>query len=449
MSSPRAGLGRDPAEIDEIFWQVQPPGSVVVGKKMAQDRVVIVGGGVIGLSAAWNLLQAGFPVQVVEREGPEGATCSTVNAGMVVPSHFVPLAAPGMIAKGMRWIMNPESPFYVRPTLDPALLRWGWLFWRHANARHVAASRDLLRDLNLESRRLFAEFGRDDDFGLVQRGLLMLCRTREGLDEEVEMAHMAESLGIGTRVLDPQQTAAADPGVTMDVAGAVHFLQDCHLDPARFMAAMRRRVLAAGGEIASGVEIEMIERNGGQVTAVSGGGQRFAAKYFVIAGGSWSAKLLRPLGLRLPLQAGKGYSITLPKPPEMPQLCSIFAEAKVAITPLGDSLRVAGTMEVGGLDLSINRRRVNGILKSVPLYFPKFRQEDFAGIEPWAGLRPVSPDGLPYVGQVPGIGNLFAATGHAMLGLSLGPVTGRLVAELVAGRPPFTDISRLAVGRFG
>lgn len=410
---------------------------------------MIVGGGVIGLAAAWYALKAGMAVQVVEREGPRDETCSVGNAGMIVPSHFIPLAAPGMISKGMRWLLNPESPFYVRPTLDPALLRWGWLFWRHANARHVAASRGLLRDLNLESRRLFEEWSREDDFGLVQKGLLMLCATQHGLEEEAEVAKMAESLGIKAPVLDPRATAAADPGITMNVAGAVHFLQDCHLDPARFMAALRQKVLAAGGEIASGVEVEMIERRGTEVTAVSGGGQRFEGRSFVVAGGSWSAGLLRPLGLRLPLQAGKGYSLTLQDPVELPQLCSIFAEAKVAITPVGNALRVAGTMEVGGLDLSINPRRVRGIIKSVPRYFPKFREEHFTGVEPWAGLRPVSPDGLPYLGKVPGTGNLFAATGHSMLGISLGPVTGKLVAELVAGRTPSIPIDPLAVGRFG
>ena len=301
----------------------------------------------------------------------------------------------------------------------------------------------------MESRRWFAEWAREEDFGLVQRGLLMLCRTEEGLAEEVEVAHMAETLGIEARVLDSREVAAADPGVTMDVAGAVHFLQDCHLDPARFLDGLRRRVVAAGGRITSGVTVTLLERSGGRVTAVSGNGQRFSGSAFVIAAGSWSAELLRPLGLRLPLQAGKGYSLTLPNPPQLPQLCSIFAEAKVAITPLGDRLRVAGTMEVGGLNLAVNPRRVNGIVKSVPQYFPKFRREDFADVEPWAGLRPVAPDGLPYLGKVPGLGNVFAATGHAMLGLSLAPVSGRLIAELVTGRPPSTDITRLAVGRFG
>lgn len=412
------------------------------------DRVIIVGGGVIGLCTAYYALHRGFPVTLLEREAAGGDTCSMGNAGMIVPSHFTPLAAPGMLAKGLRWMFNPESPFFVRPRLRADLLRWGWLFSRHATARHVAACGELLRDLNLESRRLFAELAETGDFGLVRRGLLMLCKTQHGLDEEAQVATRAHALGLQAEVLDAAATSLLDPALTLDVAGAVHFPQDCHLNPARFMASLRRRVVAAGGLIESNLTIDAIATRGGRVTAVSGGGRRFEGAHFVIAGGSWTAALLRLVGFKLPLQAGKGYSLTLPAPPEMPRLCSIFAEAKVAITPLGDGLRFGGTMEIGGLDLTINPARVRGIINSVPAYFPKFSARDFDGVTPWVGLRPVSPDGLPYLGPLPGLANLLVASGHAMMGLSLGPVTGRLVADLLAGAPPFRPLGALAPGRF-
>lgn len=415
---------------------------------MKSERVVIVGGGVIGLCAAYYALKRGFAVTVIEREAAGGDNCSMGNAGMIVPSHFTPLAAPGMISKGLRWMLNPESPFYVRPRLNLDLMRWGGLFYRHSTARHVAASRELLRDLNLESRRLFAELAEDEDFGLVQRGLLMLCKTQKGLDEEARVANEAHEIGLQAQVLDAAATARLDPAITMDVTGSVYFPQDSHLSPARFMASIRRRVLAAGGLVESGVTIDAIETRGGLVTAVTGNGRRFDGGKFVIAGGAWSADLLGSVGLKLPLQAGKGYSLTLPAPPQLPQLCSIFAEAKVAITPMDGSLRFGGTMEVGGLDLSIHPARVRGIVKSVPAYFPKFSQRDFEGVAPWAGLRPVSPDGIPYLGPVPGLPNLLAASGHAMMGLSLGPVSGRLVADLLAGDPPFRPIDALSPGRF-
>ncbi len=415
---------------------------------MKSGRVTIVGGGVIGLCSAYYALKRGFAVTVIERETPGGDNCSMGNAGMIVPSHFIPLAAPGMLAKGLRWMLNPESPFFVRPRIDLALMRWGWLFHQHSTEQHVAASRGLLRDLNLESRRLFGELEAEEDFGLVQRGLLMLCKTAKGLHEEAEVAKAAHEIGLQAEVLDAAATAKLDPDITMAVAGSVYFPQDCHLDPKRFMASMRRRVIALGATIESGVTLDLIESHNGRVTAVSGRGRRFEADHFVIAGGSWSAKLLKTVGLKLPLQAGKGYSLTLPAPPELPQLCSIFTEAKVAITPMGGSLRFGGTMEVGGLDLTINPARVHGIVKSVHDYFPKFSESDFAGIQPWAGLRPVSPDGVPYLGKVAGLPNLIAATGHAMMGVSLGPVSGRLVADLLAGDTPFRPIDAMAPDRF-
>jgi D-amino-acid dehydrogenase len=415
---------------------------------MKTVRVVVVGGGVIGLCSAYYALKRGFSVTVVERESEGGDNCSTGNAGMIVPSHFTPLAAPGMMTKGLRWMLNPRSPFFVRPRLDPALARWGWLFYRHSTPQHVAASRELLRDLNLESRRLFLELANDEDFGLVERGLLMLCNTAKGLAEEIEVAESAHEIGLRADILDATAAAKIDPDVTMNIAGGIHFTQDCHLDPARFLKSMRRRVLELGASIESGVTIDRIETSNGRVSAVSGGGQRFEGDKFVIASGSWSGELLKSVGLKLPLQAGKGYSLTLSAPPELPRICSIFAEAKLAITPLGSSLRFAGTMEVGGLNLDVSAMRVQGITRSVHAYFPKFTENDFAEVKPWVGLRPVSPDGIPYTGVVKGLGNLVVNCGHAMMGLSLAPVSGRLAADLLAGDVPFRPIEALAPGRF-
>jgi D-amino-acid dehydrogenase len=415
---------------------------------MKDPRVIILGGGVIGMCAAYHVLKKGLAVQLIERETPGGDNCSMGNAGMIVPSHFVPLAAPGMISKGLRWMLNAESPFYIRPRLSPELARWAWLFFQHSTPKHVEDTKQLLLDLNLESRRLFTELAKEDDFGLTTRGLLMLCKTGKGLDEEAEVAEAAREIGLPAEVVDAATAAKLDPGVTMDIKGAVYFPQDCHLDPARFLEILRRRVIAMGGQIVSGVEIERLETKGGKVVAACSKTERFEGDKFVVAGGSWTSGILKKVGLKMPLQAGKGYSLTLNKPPELPQLCSIFTEAKVAITPMGDTLRFAGTMEVGGLNLDVNPARVRGIIKSVHSYFPKFDESDFVDVKPWAGLRPVSPDGLPYIGKVPHLSNLVAASGHAMMGLSLGPVTGLLVANLLSEEKPFRPIEQMAVARF-
>jgi D-amino-acid dehydrogenase len=233
------------------------------------------------------------------------------NAGMIVPSHFTPLAAPGMIAKGLRWMLHPESPFYVRPRVNLDLLRWGWLFYQHSSEKHVAASRELLRDINLESRRLFSELSDQEDFGLEKRGLLMLCKTAKGLSEEAQVASEARNLGLQAEVFDSAATTLLDPSITMSVAGAVYFPQDCHLSPSRFMASIQRRFTLAGGIIESDVNIDGIETRNGQVVAVKGAGRRFEGGKFVVAGGSWSEEILKLLRINLPLQAGKGYSLTL------------------------------------------------------------------------------------------------------------------------------------------
>lgn len=412
------------------------------------ERVLIVGGGVIGLCTAWYLAKAGREVTVLDRDPTRKSACSDQNAGMVVPSHFVPLAAPGIIAQGIKWMFNPKSPFSFRPSLNPSLWLWCYRFWRHANPTHVRNSRELLRDLSLESRRLFLDLEEQLRFGLVTRGLVMLCRTEEGLEEESEYARMANEIGVDAEICSPERLKELDPDATMDVAGGVWFGQDCHLDPGHFLDTLRKDIKASGGRFLDG-EATRFVREGSRLTAVeTSGGEQITSGQFVIAGGAWSPELTRTLGLRLPMQAGKGYSLTLANPTQRPQLCSLLKEARVAVTPMGDQLRVAGTMEICGNNLSVNRTRLQGVIESFCRFFPAFAPEDFAGLEPWAGLRPCSPDGLPYLGRPQGIDNTIVATGHSMLGLSLGPVTGQSVAKLLAGETPDFDLTRLAPDRF-
>lgn len=412
--------------------------------------MVIVGGGVIGLSSAYYCAKRGHRVTVIERgSGDEG--CSFGNAGMIVPSHFIPLAAPGMVALGLKWMWNPESPFWIKPRLSLDLLDWGLRFWRAANDRHVKAASGVLRDLHLASRAGFEELADacGNEFGLVKKGLLMLCKTEHTLEEEAKTAAAANALGVPAQVLNAEQTAALDPAVTMDVCGSVYFPKDCHLSPSAFMRSLRTMAEKQGVRFLGGIEVSgaRLVTNGNRIIGVKNGDEVIEADEFVVATGSWSPALAGALGLRLPMQAGKGYSLTLPKPPQLPQLCSILTEARVAVTPMGSSLRVGGTMEIAGNDTSINPRRVNGIIKSMPAYFPAFSANDFADVKPWVGLRPCSPDGLPYLGRSPRHKNVIVATGHAMMGLSLGPVTGRLVSEIASGEKPAIDLSVLAVGR--
>jgi D-amino-acid dehydrogenase len=413
-------------------------------------HVLIVGAGVIGLSAAFYAARKGHRVTVLERGPAEGDGCSFGNAGMITPSHFVPLAAPGMVARGLRWMLDPESPFYVRPRLSPGLARWGYRFWRTANAGHVARSAPLLRDLHLASRACFEELAAlsTDDFGLTMKGLLMLCKTEHGLVEEALIAEQARALGIPAEVLTPAQAAALDPTLRMDVAGAVYFPLDSHLTPGRLMGMLRRETERSGVELAWDEAVTGWRVRGARVEAVrTTGGERTADEY-VLSSGAWSTAMARDLGLDMPMLAGKGYSLTLDDPPRLPSLCSILAEAWVAVTPMGKTLRFAGTMELGGIDNSIDPARVSGIVKSVPRYFPELTMDHFREVKAWCGLRPCSPDGLPYLGRFARYANLSAATGHAMMGVSLGPVTGKLLAEILSGEKPSLDVGALRPDRY-
>ncbi len=415
------------------------------------SHVVILGAGIIGLCSALFCARRGMPVTVVDRQAEDRDGCSFGNAGMVVPSHFVPLAAPGMVALGFRWMWNPESPFYIKPRLDPELLAWGWRFIRASTAGHVRTAAPLLRDLNLASRSEYERLASElpDEFGLVQRGLLMLCRTEHGLEEEAAFAKKAEALGVPARVLGAKETAAMDPTVTMDVAGSVFFPKDCHLSPHRFMGAVRKECGRLGVRFLWGSEVTGVRRERDRVRSLETTAGEIPVGRLVLAGGSWSSRLGAGLGLSIPMQAGKGYSLTLSRPRQLPELCSILTEARVAVTPMGGSLRFGGTMEIAGLNEDITERRVRGIVKAAVRYFPAYEPEDFDGIRPWRGLRPCSPDGLPYLGRSRRVANLVVATGHAMLGLSLGPVTGRLVSELLAGDRPSFDLGLLSPDRYG
>ena len=412
-------------------------------------HILIIGGGVIGLCVAHSCVLRGHRVTIVDRNPQRRDGCSFGNAGMVVPSHFIPLAAPGMVRLGLKWMWNPESPFYVKPRVSWDLLSWGWKFWRAANKAHVARCAPLLRDLQWASRAGFEELAaQGHEFGLVTKGLAMLCREPHTLEEEAKTAEQARALGVAAEVLDAQQMAALEPGVNMDIAGAIYFPGDCHLSPGRFMQSMEASLAQRGVGFLWETEVTGFVREGSRLAAAKTSRGEIAADEIVLAGGAWSSLLARDLGLRIPMQAGKGYSLTLTKPRELPQLCSIFTEARVAVTPMGNTLRFGGTMEIAGLNENITARRVQGIIKAALKYYPAFRAEDFAGILPWRGLRPCSPDGMPYMGRTAKFANLVIATGHAMMGLSLAPATGRLMAQVMDGEKPDFDLSLLSPDRY-
>jgi D-amino-acid dehydrogenase len=418
---------------------------------VAGKKVVIVGGGVSGLATAWYCLERGHDVTILEQGAENHDCCSLGNAGFISPSHFIPLASPGIVGKALRWLGDPESPFWVRPRLDPSFLAWSFRFWRAARPERARRAGPLLRDLNLASRSLFEELARrtGNDFGLTEEGLLLLFRSEAALDVERRHAAAARELGLEAVVLDRAGVAALEPGLTLDVTGGVHYPMDAHVTPQRFCATLARLVRERGGVFAWESGVTGWRDSGRRVEAAITPRGEHRGDEFVVAAGSWSRRVLRPLGVTIALEPGKGYSLTLPAPPERPRRSLLLQEARVAITPMGSTVRVGGTMELGAGTLGVNPPRIRGIVRSMGRYLPAFTPERFAGVEPWSGLRPCTPDGLPYIGRSARRDNLLVATGHAMLGLSLGPVTGSLIASIVSGEQPAIDLEPLRPERFG
>jgi len=430
-------------------------------------QALIIGGGIIGLSTALYLQEDGWQVTVLEK-GDLTDNCSFGNMGYLSPSHFVPLAAPGIISQGLFWLFRKKSPFYVRPVPSLALLDWGLKFMRAATPEHVERSARPLLDLLLLSKTLFREWaaGRDIQLGLTEKGCLMYYQTEKYEKSELETAKKAEQLGLQVEILGREQVLSIEPDAKPDVRGGVLYKDDAHLNPNALMQQLPALLEKRGVQIIRNAEVTGFERQNGKITAVHYR-QSAPAKIdtrdaqIVLAAGSWSPQLARLAGEYLPLMPGKGYSMTLDKPALKLNFPCILAEAKVALTPWPNRLRIGSTMEIGPVNDRILIARVQGILEAVPRFLPGLaRDPGFQALadpaklkaqlrqKVWYGFRPVSADGMPYIGFARNNQNLLIATGHAMLGISLGPGTGKVVAELAAGKPTSVPLAAFDPNRY-
>ena len=411
--------------------------------------ILIIGGGAIGICCAHYLNSLGREVTLVEK-GEIGGGASYGNAGLVIPGQSIPLAAPGVISKGLRWMLNPESPFYIKPQLNRDFLHWLWKFSRFCTPEHLDYAVPILRDLQHTSMALFKELMTLEgiDLGFEQKGVLDAYLSNKEFEKGKETARLLEKFGLENQILDRKEVDELFAGFRTKVVGGVYYTMDAHLDPARFVRALAEHSGQKGTVILPDTEVIGMHKNGRKVTAVQTTRGIFKANEIILAGGAWSPPIVSDLKLKLHVQAAKGYSITYKRPANFPDIPFILVEAKVAITPMDDILRFAGTLELAGLDQTINRRRVDAILKSVPRYLPDLNIQKLELVEIWRGLRPCTPDGLPYIARPVNYDNLIIATGHAMKGISLAPVTGKLVAQLAMRQKPDMDISGLKIERF-
>ncbi len=416
---------------------------------MSNNHLVIIGAGIIGLCNAYYAKKAGFKVTLIERSKAEHEGTSYGNAGMIVPSHFVPLSSPGIIKQGFKWMLNPESPFYVKPRLEPSLLRWAYQFWRHASPEHAAYAAPLLLKLNLESKQLYEQLEKElEPFGLEKKGLVMLCNTEEGFEKEQKLAKDAKKLGLNLDVLAKEALQTLEPNLDMNAVGGVHYHDDAHMNPKQVMLSLRNWLERENVAILWSTDVKSIKQENKSIKAIETSQGSIEADYLLVAAGIWSSELLADLNLNLPMQAGKGYSMLLENPPQAFETPAILSEAKVAVSPLKGAVRFGGTMEIAGTQEKINPSRVTGIIKSVKRYFPSYQDSHFENTKVWYGFRPCSPDGLPFVGKSTQHRNLFIATGHAMLGLSLAPITAKMITSLLNQETPSKNLEALKPDRY-
>jgi D-amino-acid dehydrogenase len=410
--------------------------------------IIIIGGGIIGLSSAYYLNKQGHNITIIDK-GDISNNCSFGNAGMIVPSHFVPLAAPGMIQQGIRWMFDSKSPFYVKPSLGGGLPAWGYKFLRKSTRKHVAESAAPLRDLSLLSKKLFEDLSKDPefDFEFTKNGILAFYKTDKAAEEEAHLATKAAELGLDMAVLSVAECKILQPKLELDVLGAVHYRCDAHLYPVKLMEALLRYLNKQNVRIVRNCEVTRIERNANQITKLFTGDVGWEADQYILAAGSWSPAIAEMLDLSLSLMPGKGYSFMEEEPDQRMTIPALLCEARVAITPMNGQIRYGGTMEIAKINSRVNLSRVQGIVEAIPKYFTELQPKLPQLNDIWYGFRPSSPDGLPYIGRDAKLTNLIVSTGHGMMGLSLGPATGLLVSQIVNEHKTEIDIKAFLPGR--
>lgn len=411
-----------------------------------KERVIIIGAGIIGLCCAYYLRRLGYKVSVIDKENPSVGT-SYINSGLITASHFVPFASPDTLSFAMRSLFETTSPLYIQPRFNRDFISWSLKFMQSATQKKVEKSSKILSDLNLISKKLYKEICHELNFGqgLSPNGLLMAYKSVTSQRHERKVAQIARGLGLDVEELSWDQVTELQDCL-MDIKGAFLYRDDASCIPERFMSLMMKHLKKLGVDFYFQTFVQSFSVRDSKIQYCNTYTQKFEGTHFVLATGSWTSRLLNKIGIKLLLQPGKGYSFDLNV--KVGRIPVILTEARVAITPLGTNVRFGGTMELSGYEDRIKSKRVRAIWESIKEYYPSIDFGAFKNLSPKMGLRPLSPDGVPYIGKSSRYDNLIIATGHAMMGWSLGPVTGRLVSEIVADQKTILDISRCHPNRF-
>lgn len=399
-------------------------------------KVSIIGGGIIGLCSAYYLAKEGYEVVVFDKSDMNDG-CSYGNAGMIVPSHIIPLAQPGMIAQGVKWMFDSQSPFYVKPRLNMDLMKWGLQFYKHANLKHVEKAMPALCDLSLLSKELYQDLAqKSNSFFYEEKGLLMLYKTEKTGEEIHHEGILAEKLGLEVDFLSKEEVSKLEKGTVTDVIGGVHYKSDAHVYPQKFMQFIKDELKTLNVKIHANTTVTDFVLLHNSVSEIITDNGTFKTDEVVLATGSWSPHIAKKLNINISILPGKGYSFTLKDQNHKPSIPSILCEGKVAVTPMNNDIRFGGTMEITNTnDTKINQNRLQGIVNSINDFYPELKINMPKEEDTWFGFRPCTPSGMPIITRDKKLKNLTIVTGHAMMGLSLAPATGKIVAEIIAEKP--------------
>ncbi len=413
-------------------------------------EIIIIGGGIIGTCSAYYLLQQGHHITIIDKTDMLDG-CSYGNAGYISPSHFVPLATPGIIKQGFKWMVNSKSPFYIQPRLSKSLINWGIKFIKSATKNHVENSAIPLRDISVLSKKLYEEMCDVPgfDFYYEKKGLLDFFRTEENAHHSEAIVEASKKLGLDASLLNKEEVEKLEPGINMDIKGAVFYKCDAHLYPNKLMKDMIAFLKKNGVSIQTNETVKSFITEKNIIKGVKTSSSEYFGEKVVLATGAWSREVASKLHLSIPLVGGRGYSLTFENFPFRINHPIILSEGKVALTPMANNkIRFGGTMEITSTKMPPKINRIKGIIESVKKYFPDLDIPVPSQDKIWYGYRPCSADGLPYIGKVNQYKNLVIATGHSMLGLSLGAATGKLVSEIINDEPVSMNIQPFDPGRF-
>lgn len=391
-------------------------------------HTVVIGGGVIGLTTAYHLAREGESVTLIDARGT-GLGASEVNAGWIVPAEAAPVPGPGVVLQSMKWMLRPDSPLYIRPSFRPSFIKFMLGMWSKSNARDQRAGYEAHLRLAQHTIETFDEYRADGiDFEMHNNGLLMAFTQKENLEHHQSNLDLVRKFELDPRVLIGDDVRTHEPLLSDNVYGGIYFPLERHLDPGALSRSLHRRLVELGVEIVENAPIDRVDRSGHSISAVHSGSQSFRGDNYILAAGAWTGPLSKLFREPLPVRPGKGYSVEVA--PYGLRGAVNLSDAKVAITPFNDRLRLAGTMEFGGLDEKTNQVRVDAILRAPKAYFRGW-EPPTGPVDAKAGIRPMTPDGKPIIGRLGGLTNTYVSTGHGMLGVTLAPGTAAALTDLV------------------